>query len=219
MIHLYGVTQDLEELPALAGLDGSPLERWRIEGLDLVVSRVELDRPEVSQDAVLRHAEVVEELLTRSRSVLPAQFGRAFADEEELSKAVRTKATDLRRSLTRVSGCVEFGLRVVGSGTSDVGARDDGSGRSYMRARLAESKERDRVSQKLHEPLAQLSRESVRFSGGELLVAAYLVPVAEAAVFGQQVRGLEAAHPELTVVCTGPWPPYSFAVDPQEGQG
>jgi hypothetical protein len=86
---------------------------------------------------------------------------------------------------------------------------------------LAESKEGDRVSRKLHEPLAQLSRESVRFSGGaaELLVAAYLVPVEEAAAFGQQVRGLEAEYPELTVVCTGPWPPYSFAVDPQEGQG
>jgi hypothetical protein len=25
------------------------------------------------------------------------------------------------------------------------------------------------------------------------------------------VRRLEAAHSEVTVVCTGPWPPYSFA--------
>jgi hypothetical protein len=217
MIHLYGVAQDLEALPEVAGLDDAPLERRRIEGLELVVSRVRLERPEVSTDAVLRHAEVVEQLLARSRSVLPAQFARPFADEEELSAAVRTKAPELKRSLSRVSGCVEFALRVVGTPGKEAEAR---SGGGYMRARLAESKERDRLSRELHEPLERLSRESARFSSGasELLVSAYLVPETEADTFGELVRRLETEHPQLTVVCTGPWPPYTFAADPHEGQ-
>ena len=44
-------------------------------GLDVVVSNVADD--EVTQDAVLKHAEVVEQLLGRSRAVLPARFDQS----------------------------------------------------------------------------------------------------------------------------------------------
>jgi hypothetical protein len=220
MIHLYGVAEDLEQLPEVLGLEDAPLERRHIEGLELVVSRVQLDRPEVSSDAVLRHAEVVEAVLACSRSMLPAQFGRAFADEEELGEAVRTKAPELKRSLIRVTGCVEFGLRVMAAPAVQADATEAGSGVAYMRARQAEAKERDRLSRQFHEPLARLSRESVRFSSGpaELLVSAYLVPSKDAEAFAQHVRRLETEHHALSVVCTGPWPPYTFAGDPQEGK-
>jgi hypothetical protein len=30
-------------------------------------------------------------------------------------------------------------------------------------------------------------------------------------VFVDAVAKFQARHPELTVLCTGPWPPYSFA--------
>jgi len=30
------------------------------------------------------------------------------------------------------------------------------------------------------------------------------------------VRRLEAAHPDLPIVCTGPWPPYTFAANGEE---
>ena len=69
MIHLYGVAEDLEQLPEVLGLEDAPLERRHIEGLELVVSRVQLDRPEVSSDAVLRHAAYV--LDTRHRVTGP----------------------------------------------------------------------------------------------------------------------------------------------------
>jgi hypothetical protein len=29
--------------------------------------------------------------------------------------------------------------------------------------------------------------------------------------FRETVHGLELAHPALSILCTGPWPPYSFA--------
>jgi hypothetical protein len=31
--------------------------------------------------------------------------------------------------------------------------------------------------------------------------------------FLDTVRQLEAAHPELALACTGPWPPYSFGAE------
>src|SRR5207248_8431163 len=103
--------EELESLPATSGVGGSQLERRRVGGLDVVVSNVADD--EVTQDAVLKHAEVVEQLLGRSRAVLPARFDRPLADEEELNTAVSAAARELERGLRRVRGCVELGLRGV----------------------------------------------------------------------------------------------------------
>jgi hypothetical protein len=82
-----------------------------------------------------------------------------------------------------------------------------------MRARLVEERRRDRVVHELHEPLARLARATaVSYrNNGSVLEAAYLVPAARAAAFREAVLRLETERPELTVVCTGPWPPYSFA--------
>lgn len=217
MIHLYGVVDGLDELPAIEGLDGAPLERRQVEGLELVVSRTGREQPEVSDEAVLTHAQVVEELMARSEAILPARFGRAFAGEDELASAVQTKAAELERGLTRVRGCAELGLRVLelAAAPSTNGPR---SGGEYMRRQLEETRRRERIAAEFHEPLAELAREETRFRGGneELLAAAYLVPEELVAAFRERVERLEDAHPDLGVLCTGPWPPYSFA---GEGEG
>jgi hypothetical protein len=211
MIHVYGVVEGLAELPPLAGLEEAPLERRRVDGLELVLSRSQASpTAEISRNSVLRHAEVVEELMTRSAAVLPAQLGRAFRDEAELAAAVRAQAPQLERGLERVRGCVEFGLRVVPS-ESDV-ELDAASGTDYMRARLEEVRRGDQLVARLHEPLARLSQEvTLRQHGGEV-TAAYLVARDDAAAFQRAVARLEHS-PEVTVVCTGPWPPYSFAAE------
>ena len=213
MIHLYGVVEELEELPAVAGVDQGSLERHRVEGIELVVSRTPIERNEVTQEAVMSHANVVEELMARSCAVLPARFGSAFVDEQELADAVRAKASGLTRGLKLVRGCVEFGLRAVDGKDAAESASREPSGRDYMRARLAEEKARRRLADEVHEPLVRLSRASTRFAGAspDLLHAAYLVPGQEVAVFREEVHRLETAHPDLMIVCTGPWPPYSFA--------
>ena len=218
MIHLYALVRGLEELPPLAGVDGAALERRQIAGLDLVVSRTGPELPEVTDKAVLAHASVVEELTARSRAILPARFGRAFATEEELTAAVETKAPALEHGLSRVRGCVEFGLRVLGR-ESPRQPSTSRSGVEYMRARLDEETERHRLSEEVHRPLALLARSDARFGGasGDLLHAAYLVPDERTAAFRDRVADLERQHPELTMVCTGPWPPYSFA-DTGEGE-
>ena len=210
-IHVYGIVDGLDELPPVTGLDDAPLERRQVEGLELVLSHA--DTPpsaEVSREAVLRHAQVVEELNARSAAILPAQLGRAFRDDDELAAAVREHAPQLARGLERVRGCVEFGLRAIpGDGNERLPA---GSGKEYMRARLEEARRRDRVAARLHEPLARLARATALRSQGDELNAAYLVARDDVSEFRKAVAGLERT-PELTVVCTGPWPPYSFATE------
>jgi hypothetical protein len=68
---------------------------------------------------------------------------------------------------------------------------------------------------RLHPPQsAQLS--GVRRS--MLLNAAYLLETADCVTFTAAVAGQASAHPELRVELTGPWPPYSFAGEDDDGR-
>ena len=221
MIHVYGIVEQLDSLPPLAGVDDAPLERRRVDGLELVVSR--LPGPvsnEIPREAVLRHAEVVEALMSRSSAVLPAQFGREFGDDDELTTVVRTKSGELERGLSRVRGCVEFGVRALGH--AERAQADDkrsvSSGREYMQGRLAEARQRERLVAEVHEPLARLARADVQRAptSGSGFTGAYLVPAESVTAFREGVMRVESVCPELTIVCTGPWAPYSFAGDRED---
>jgi hypothetical protein len=75
-----------------------------------------------------------------------------------------------------------------------------------MEAKAADT----RAAMALHEPLAMLARAAVIQPGWELLRAAYLVERGSVRDFTARVDTLQREHPELALLCTGPWPPYSF---------
>jgi len=88
------------------------------------------------------------------------------------------------------------------------------SGEAYLRGRLAERHEVERLAAELDAPLVSVAREATRAVGATerlLLSAAYLVPDGDVDAFREVVERVQASHPELGIVCTGPWPPYSFA--------
>ena len=67
----------------------------------------------------------------------------------------------------------------------------------------------------LHDALTVTAREStsrVLATPQLLLSAAYLLPRGEVETFQRAVESAERDRPGLTFVCTGPWPPYSFAI-------
>ena len=213
MIYLYAIAEELDGLPDVRGLDGAPLDRRSVEGLDLVVSEHDGTDVAASEEAVLAHARVVEALVERSGALLPARFGRGFRDEAALREAIEGRATSLREALAQVRGCVEVGVRVLAPEAAPSPETAE-SGRAYMEARLARSAETERLAHELHEPLAMLARAATRTVGATprlLLSGAYLVEPGGLDAFRGRVAELEAAYPELTFVSTGPWPPYSFA--------
>jgi Gas vesicle synthesis protein GvpL/GvpF len=46
-------------------------------------------------------------------------------------------------------------------------------------------------------------------------IASYLLPSDRVGVFTAEVEQLQQRHPQLSLTCTGPWPPYSFVSEEQ----
>ncbi len=95
-----------------------------------------------------------------------------------------------------------------------------GPGSAYLWARLVRERElRDRQRARLtlvreayellasHANASRLDDEPDDRRG---ISAAFLVPRDHIACFRQIVGEVANAHPELALLCTGPWPPYSF---------
>ena len=199
MIELYAITDD----PAPPE---PPLRAVRSDGLTALCAPAE--QRELTPEVLWRHEEVVEALMEH-RDVLPVRFGTLVPDEQAAVRALEERRDELAASLERVRGAVELAVRAHPGG-ADAQAPDDSQGQSglgYMRAK-ARSVEAARL---LHEPLASIARDSVVAPGPELLRAAYLVDRGAVDGFVALVGRLQGAHPGIDILCTGPWPPYSFA--------
>ena len=93
-------------------------------------------------------------------------------------------------------------------------------GRAYMMVQLEAQGRLDtqrrraaELANEIHTPLARLAAESARrapVTPRLLLTAAYLVKRDQVAAFRREVVKLSAAIPEVCLLCTGPWPPFSF---------
>jgi hypothetical protein len=214
MLYLYAFSEPPTTIPSVAGIGGSPLAVERVDRVDAVISVLRGAAPvEVSEDAIRAHARVVEDVARQNAAVLPARFGRGYRDVDALREAVRARATELSDGLARVRGCLEVGLRVLVP-PHEHAAGVPSSGGEYLRARLDERLRGERLADALHAPLDTMARAStcsVLATPRLLLSASYLVPHDALDAFRDAVAELQRAHPDLSLACTGPWPPYSFA--------
>jgi hypothetical protein len=203
VIELYAITDD-------ATPPDPPLRAVRSDGLTALYAPTEPH--EATLEELERHEAVVEALM-ESRDLLPVRFGTLIADERAAARAVAERSEELAASLDRVRGAVELAVRAhPRRPAADEPARG-ASGRDYMSGRARQME----AARAVHAPLAHLARDSVTRPGPELLRAAYLVDRAAVERFVSEVRRLQGAHPELDVLCTGPWPPYSFAEGGESG--
>jgi hypothetical protein len=197
VIELYAITDDPTP-PA------PPLRAVRCDGLTALCAPAEPLEGEVTPDALWRHEEVVEALM-EERDLLPVRFGTLVSDEDAAARAIIERSEELAAGLDRVRGAVELAVRAHPRRPDEPPAAETGV--DYMRAKAR----RAETAALLHEPLAFLARDAVVQPGPELLRAAYLVDREAVDGFVALVRRLGEAHPGLDLVCTGPWPPYSFA--------
>jgi hypothetical protein len=196
VIELYAITDD----PAPPE---PPLRAVKCDGLTALCAPVE--QRELTAEVLWEHEAVVESLM-EERDLLPMRFGTVVEDDEAAVRALEERREELRNSLERVRGAVELAVRAEAVAPEDR-VPTATTGAEYIRAKA----HRAEAARLLHEPLAFLARESVVHSGPELLRAAYLVDREAVESFVGLVRRLQETHDGLRVLCTGPWPPYSFA--------
>lgn len=238
--YVYAIVDggELPAVP-LNGLFDKPVTLLAYQDIAAAVSAVDVAamEPEVAQ--LLRHEEVVETLMVE-RSTLPVRFGAVFSSEEQVIATLASQYPDLKADLRRLDGHVEIGLRILWdeeqanrapgnlptpaaretAELQDRPAGDDGSGRAYLRTRM-QATDAARQLRRQAEDLEQRCRQRVESLAVEikshLLVtkgtpvsAAFLVPRAGMDALLAELNQFQAENPDLTLLCTGPWPPYNF---------
>jgi hypothetical protein len=155
-----------------------------------------------TRDDAIRHGFVVQALVDMCDAVLPVRFGERFTEVTALVDAVTPRLHELEDRLAAVDGCVELAVRIGRAAPAGTGG-----GTAYMQAGL----EATRAATTLHALLQERARAAVVAQSSLLHDACYLVARDEVDDFARRVEAYGVQHPELNLVCTGPWAPASFA--------
>jgi hypothetical protein len=212
-VYLYAVTRGDAELPGCAGLRGEPLRCVRAASLAAVVSTA-AERSGLGTESDMWEHERVVEMLMAGHDVLPARFATIVETDADVQRVLLQRRQPLERALERVSGSFEVGVRAVLASRALERTPDArGSGTSY----LLEATRRRRISEDVGEriertlrPLARARRARPSQAGGRLVTSAWLIDRERLSEFRDRAARLGAELEDCEVVCTGPWPPYSF---------
>ena len=222
MLYVYAISESPRP-PRRVGLRDARLRAIGEGGTFAVVSEHEDLRLEASEDDLWAHESVIEEAM-KDGAVLPMRFGSSLTGEEALVEVLRIRRADFQSALERVRGAVELAVRAVIEAEAISDQSEEpidrsravtaaGPGTAYMLDRLGRKQLAERVAARIDRPLAPLSRaRTSRLSTDEQprLNAAYLVDRERVGAFRDRVELLEQELDGASVVCTGPWPPYSF---------
>ena len=232
MIYVYAIADRPQRpLPEQLGLNDAQLAKVVCRDIAAVVSACDDARLSNGADELWRHEAVVEALM-RERTVLPVRFATLLPTPRHVAELLCRAYRALARDIARVRGRVEIGMRFLAACANDADADcacavSDGDspggahrGSAYLRAKLADLQHRRarrrvelRRVRDVYELLASHADASTLDGDPETahaISAAFLVPRDGVEVFRNLVGEVAGAHPELALLCTGPWPPYSF---------
>lgn len=222
-MYLYAITDRPETtLPGVTGIGGAELASLAVGDLDVVVSNSASIPPTATPETLWQHERVLEALM-KDRTVLPVRFGTRFSGEQAIRAELMSRHEYYVEALERVKGCVEISLRVFSREVkiTQPTVEKPATGRDYMASLMAkaasEREERRRaeaLAESLINPLVAFATDyeiKVLPSPIQLLNAALLVPAERVNEVHQVARDLAEQYPDLPMVCTGPWPPYSFS--------
>jgi hypothetical protein len=147
-------------------------------------------------------------------AVLPARFGSMFEADSEVRELLRDRQAELTDALARVRGAVELGVRASWPASLDETApAGAGAGTAYMLRRLELDRRARQLAADLDAGLGDLARAAnsrILTRPSQPVTASYLVDHERIDRFRERVHELDVGIEEAELVCTGPWPPYSF---------
>jgi hypothetical protein len=229
---LSGAPVEVVRVRDLAALVSTvDLDEFGDEGL-----HANLERLEWLEEVVRTHDAVVLEA-GRHGPVAPLRLATVCRDDDDVRRRVEELRDALTLVLDRVEGCHEWSVKVVapptrtrelvalGASTRTVGGSEPPwSGRSAGEERARRESEAHVAAERIHDAVAATALASRRLplqdprltgltgpTGAMVHHGAYLVPVYREEAFLATVRLMQGTG-EVTVCCTGPCPPYSFAM-------
>jgi hypothetical protein len=222
-LYLYCIgAPDHPRPEAVEGVASAPVRALDSSGFRLWVSP--MDRvPPPSMERLREHNAVLEAAI-RSSTPLPMRYGQWFSDDAGLAASLERRRSDLNRSLDRVQGALEHGVRIFDAAAPEPAAPDRSSGRAYLEAlarrEAAAASDRRRgetIAAELRDHLGPLVRlGTVRPAGDRGLVAiAHLVDRHDTRAYSERLDAFPGRHPGLRFVRSGPWPPYGFVDEPE----
>lgn len=216
------------------GFGDQPPGVFDIGGLGVVAGVIGA-APACDAAGVRRHLAVLEALMERC-AVLPVRFGSTYSGPEELAAYISDSQEALEAGLARVRGHVEIGVRAIDArpphpapepgqvtGAASETGPELGPGASYLAVKQAEAERNARRKREIEAlaetvvgrlaPLASSHswKTAPSMSGRPEISSAFLVKRERFEVFREALAELRGAEPGLEFLCTGPWPPYSFA--------
>ncbi len=209
---LYAIADREHVVPAgVTGLGGEDLRVVSAGELRAIAGEC-ASAPAATPEALLRFEQIVEALMGE-RTVLPARFGTILADEDAAVELLTGRHRQLADALRRVGGAVEMGVRAGWSDGEPERPSAETRGADYLLGRLEHRQRAQRLAAELDAALAGLALERAcrilaRPEGQ--VSAAYLVTRPRVDAFRAACDRLAETITDAGVICTGPWPPYSF---------
>jgi len=201
-------------------------ERWGVEivrqgNIGAVIREVADKAVKAGKDEILHHEEVIE-LVMGQQTILPARFGTVLPDTRAVAGVLKKYDSRFQDLLKELADKVEMGVRVIWQESISVHAPNQPvSGRAYLLAKYHDYQVRREwggqgqgVIRGIHEsvsPLAVKWRLSQQTSPALMFSGVYLIAKDQVEAFRERCRSLPQRYPEVQFLCSGPWPPYSFA--------
>jgi hypothetical protein len=235
---VYAILARETPLPAgLRGFNGAAVSTVPYRALAAATSPLERGAPRPTTENVWRHEAIVE-ALRQQGPALPVRFRTVLADASAVADALAERYDVLAADLVRLGDKVEFGLNVLWDPPitpgedlapgSEAAEEAQGPGACYLHARLAAYRREVAVRERAGALARELDRElSVHalkrrctlLPTPRLLVrATYLLEPGHVPAFQDAFAQLRRAHPDLRLLLSGPWPPYSFVTPPEGGE-
>jgi Gas vesicle synthesis protein GvpL/GvpF len=196
-----------------AAIEGRGLQQRPLRGLcggSLMAIVSDHDEPPPRAVETLWEYEEVVERIAAERSMIPARFGSVLDDDDAVLDMLSARHETLLAVIGQTRGAVELALRATWEQPPEP---DSQTGTGYLRTRMQLRQRAREVADGLM-PLGRLSRTSRCELPGrpqEPMRCAYLVDRDKVDDFAASVQQLDEQLADVELVCTGPWPPYSFA--------
>jgi hypothetical protein len=209
--------------------------------------KAHLDDLDWMESTVRSHHAVVAALVACGAAVLPLRLATVYPDEHHARQALDTRRAYFLSLLDRLTGHVEFGVKIYAAPDITPPEPDTDAGQAAPtglgvgRAYLAIRRRRQRRNEEAWRTVAQAAAHLTRTAGtlavdrvahspqrGSLAGPApgtnvgndaYLVPADRVDAFRTGVLAAAEGIPGLRVEVTGPWAPYSFALQPEPVMG